>query len=162
MDRLNHHHLPSAGDHVAALSIDLPGENGLFSVRKLSAIGTSVPLHLHGFDVERLSNSLRFHMINHGIPTAPIDASIAGANSTIEVFDVSLEQGEMTHVRSILSAAVQTPNNLAVTSNGGVLMTNDHSSKVSCQFSARLSAFSFTLLLLLFQQVFNYGSQASV
>ena len=51
--------------HIAALSIDTPGSNGLYGVRSLSFTGAVSSIDVLGFDVERLANGrLRFWLLN--------------------------------------------------------------------------------------------------
>ena len=145
MGRFNTSGRKSGGDHVSVLSIDSPGVNGLFSLRQLTPInyveGTATELSLHGFDVEVIDNHrLRFWMINHqpfvdrdyGSRTRP-NAYRHGANSTVELFDVVRGGKEMRHVKTIADGVINTPNNLAATGDGGILITNDHSGKGSLQ-----------------------------
>lgn len=63
-------------------------------------------LDLHGFDVKALDDSrLRFWMINHRPPVDEknivLDANKLGANSTIEVFEVTRGSREMIHISTI-------------------------------------------------------------
>lgn len=132
----------AGGDHVSVLSIDLPGADGLFGLRQLRPIdyvgstGTG-ELSLHGFDVEVVNDGkLRFWMINHQPPVDKengnrtfLNAYGHGANSTVELFDVIRGEEEMQHVKTIANEAIDTPNNLAATGDGGFLVTNDHSAK---------------------------------
>ena len=53
-----------------------------------------------------------------------------GANSTIEIFDLDRSRETLEHVKTIVSDAVVSPNNLAVERDGnGFLITNGHSRK---------------------------------
>ena len=127
------------GDYVSVLNIDDPGTDGLFGLHQLKptgyigAIGDGT-LDLHGFDVEVVnSEKLRFWMINHRPPVDAdkryLDATKVGANSTVEVFEVTRGSDEMVHIKTIADKAIDTPNKLAATGNGGFVMTNDKSSK---------------------------------
>ena len=160
MDRFNSSGRKLGGDHVSVLSIDSPGGNGLFSLRQLTPVnyvgGTATEgLSLHGFDVEVIDDrKLRFWMINHRPPTyrdnggrTTLNAYQHGANSTVELFDVIRGGDEMQHVRTIADGAIDTPNNLAATGNGGILITNDHSAKGNLQHRPRNQA-TFTELKL--------------
>lgn len=127
------------GDHVSVLKIDEPGEDGLFGLHILKTVGykgvtSAGSLDLHGFDVEVLDDSrLRFWMINHRPPVDEknivLDANKLGANSTIEVFEVTRGSSEMLHVRTISNEVIATPNKVAAVGDGGVLMSNDHNTK---------------------------------
>jgi len=66
-----------------------------------------------------------------------LDATIVGANATIEVFELTRGSLELEYVKTIVSDAVLTPNNVAATWNGGVVVTNDHNAKIGivCSFS---------------------------
>ena len=139
VSRLNVSGRNPGGDYVSVLNIDDPGTDGLFGLHQLKpkgyagAIGDGT-LDLHGFDVEVVnSETLRFWMINHRPPVDAnkkyLDATKAGANSTVEVFEVIRGSDEMVHIKTIADKAIDTPNKLAVTGNGGFVITNDKSSK---------------------------------
>ena len=119
--------------YVSVLKIDEPGEDGLFGLHILKTVGykgdtSAGSLDLHGFDVEALDDSrLRFWMINHRPPV--LDANKLGANSTIEVFEVTRCSSEMVHVRTISNKVIATPNKVAAVGDGGVLISNDHNTK---------------------------------
>ncbi|KAK1140302.1 hypothetical protein N8T08_010505 [Aspergillus melleus] len=122
---------------ISVLDIDRPGADGLYGLRKLKT-GDSYAkdLDLHGFDVQEIDNGiLRFWLINHRPPVDAetgelLDASKVGANSTIEVFDLDKSTETLEHVKTIVSDAIITPNNLVVEEDGDtVLFTNDHSRK---------------------------------
>ncbi|KAH8424234.1 uncharacterized protein LDX57_001992 [Aspergillus melleus] len=122
---------------ISVLDIDRPGADGLYGLRKLK-IGDSYAqdLDLHGFDVQEIDNGvLRFWLINHRPPVDAetgelLDASKVGANSTIEVFDLDKSTETLGHVKTIVSDAIITPNNLVMEEDGDAfLFTNDHSRK---------------------------------
>ena len=153
MDRFNTSGRKSGGDHVSVLRIDSPGGDGLFGLRQMKPVGYvgstgNGELALHGFDVEVLNDGkLRFWMINHQPPLDEVDdnrtfahAYRHGANSTIEVFDVIRGGEAMQHVKTIAKEAIDTPNNLAATGDGGLLVTNDHSAKGEPQSSLLMSS----------------------
>lgn len=127
------------GDHISVLRIDEPGEDGLFGLHILKPVGykgltSSETLDLHGFDVEALDDSrLRFWIVNHRPPVDEknkvLDAHKLGANSTIEVFEITRGSSEMIHVSTISNEVIATPNKVAAVGDGGVLMTNDHNIK---------------------------------
>lgn len=60
------------------------------------------------------------------------DATTLGANSTIEIFELSRDSSEMTFIKTIASEHLIAPNNIAAFSDGTALVTNDHSSKGEC------------------------------
>ncbi|KAJ5496717.1 hypothetical protein N7463_008704 [Penicillium fimorum] len=126
----------SRTDHIAVLNIDQPGFNGLYGLHKLNVGGYSGDLDLHGFDVRRIEGRLRFWLINHRPPVDPttgkfLDARVFGANSTIEIFDLEDASETIEHVKTIISEAIISPNNLAVDNDGlGFVITNDRNVKV--------------------------------
>lgn len=129
-------------DHVAVLDIDNPGADGLFGLRELKlsgytgAAGTQ-SIDLHGFDVEVVDkNTLRFFMVNHRPATDEsgtlfLNAKDVGANSTVDIFEVGRGKTatEMKWVRTVSDAAIYTPNRLALTGDGGFVISNDKSGK---------------------------------
>lgn len=128
------------GDHISVLKIDEPAEDGLFGLHILKTVGykghtsSAEFLDLHGFDVEALDDSrLRFWMVNHRPPVDEknivLDANKLGANSTIEVFDVTRGSREMIHISTISNEVISTPNKVAAVGDGGVLISNDHNIK---------------------------------
>ncbi|KUJ14191.1 serum paraoxonase/arylesterase-like protein [Mollisia scopiformis] len=127
-------------DHVSVLDLDHPGEDGLFGLRTLTITGDyrsssgGKEIDVHGLDVEHLSPTrLRFWMINHRPPVDAegnaLDPKVVGANSTIEVFEHEKGSQNLEWIRTISDDAVSTPNNLVAAGDGGVLITNDHTSK---------------------------------
>ncbi|KAL8747286.1 MAG: hypothetical protein Q9190_000830 [Brigantiaea leucoxantha] len=130
-------------DHISVLNIDTPGDDGLYGLRRLVTSGYvgstgDASLTLHGFDVEVLDGArLRFWMVNHQPPISDehgrkqfLDAERYGANSTVEVFDVIRGDDQLLWVKTINDEAIVTPNKIAVTEDGGFLVTNDHSAKI--------------------------------
>ena len=126
----------STPDHIVVLSIDEPGPDGLYGARRLK-IDYPEHLDLLGFDVRLVGDRRRFWLLNHRPPVDPatgksLDANKVGANSTIEVFDLNPVSDVLDHVKTIVSDALVSPNNLAVDQDGiGFLISNDHDSKVS-------------------------------
>ena len=55
-----------------------------------------------------------------------LDNSIVGVNATIDVFSTTPGADSMKHVQTFADAQIATPNNVAVTSDGGFFFTNDH------------------------------------
>ncbi|KAB8236667.1 uncharacterized protein BDW43DRAFT_241850 [Aspergillus alliaceus] len=136
----------SGWDHISVLDIDQPGADGLYGLRTLDFHGggaNNQRLYLHGFDVRPIDNGrrLRFWLVNHRLPVDTVtgkrllDATKIGANSTIEVYDLDLRHSEesnrLEHVKTIVSDAIISPNNLVVVDDerGGFLVTNDHGTK---------------------------------
>ena len=118
------------------LNIDEPGTDGLHGLYELE-LSSNFPgdLNLHGFDAKRVGDNVRFWFINHK-PFANqttgelLDAGTLGANSTVEVFDLASDSTTLSHVKTIASDAIITPNNLAVDAEGiGFVVSNDHSEK---------------------------------
>lgn len=126
----------SRTDHISVLDIDQPGSDGLYGLRQLRIGGYQDDLDLHGFDVRKIDNRLRFWLINHRPPVDHItgeflDANALGANSTVEIFDLNDETETLEHVKTIASDAIVSPNNVAVEDDGlAFVVTNDHNGKV--------------------------------
>ncbi|KAJ5256799.1 calcium-dependent phosphotriesterase [Penicillium angulare] len=123
-------------DHISVIDIDQPGSEGMYGLRHLKiGSGYQGDLDLHGFDVRKVGNRLRFWLINHRPPVSPetgepMNASKVGANSTIEIFDLDSTSETLEHVKTIVSDAIITPNDLAVDEDGvGFAVTNDHTAK---------------------------------
>jgi hypothetical protein len=124
----------SRTDHISVLNIDEPGADGLYGLHQLK-FDYAGDLDLQGFDVKRVGDRQRFWLINHRPPVdpatgGPLDPRKVGANSTIEIFDLDAPSNTLTHVRTVASEAIISPNNLAVADDGvGFLVTNDHDAK---------------------------------
>ena len=128
------------GAVISVLDADRPGDDGLFGLRQLKAVGYEGAngdgsLDTVGFDVEVLDeDTLRLRIVNIGPPVDKnqqyVDASKAGGNATIEVFEVKRGSNEMRHLTTIMSDAIQTPNKPAASGDGGFLVTNDMSGKL--------------------------------
>lgn len=141
MDRLNISSRGLAGSHFAVLELDsVVGDE--FKLRLLEPKGYAEPAGdmiqaVFGFKGEVVGASkLRFWMVNHRYPVeatgdgqALLDPYRVGANSTVEVFEVDRGRSEMVHVKTFTSGVIETPNNLALTGEGGFFVTNDHSAK---------------------------------
>jgi hypothetical protein len=127
------------GSQLIALDIDEPGVDGLFNLRVIKPIGYTGAkgddiMDLLGFDAEILDgDTINFYFVNERPPIGPfnnyIDASVLGANSTIDVFEMRRGEESMRHVRTIWSPEVITPNRVAILGQGNFLVTNDHSTK---------------------------------
>ncbi|KAJ6144824.1 calcium-dependent phosphotriesterase [Penicillium chermesinum] len=121
-DHLNFSGKPEK-DHIVVLDIDEPGADGLYGVREREISNNfKGELSLHGFDVKRSGNKLRFWLINHH----PHVDFATGERSWIRWLQhpVSRENNRQRRVKS--------PNNLAVDADGnGFFVTNDHTDKVA-------------------------------
>lgn len=107
---------------------------------------------MHGFDARVIDKdrTLRLWLINHQHPLVAstgdplLDATKVGANSTIDVYGLDLRHGtELAHVKTIVSEAIISLNNLVVIGGNGdkgrFLFTNDHSTKVSLSRDREIS-----------------------
>lgn len=108
----------------------------LLSVENFSGINGDKTLNLHGFDIrgDKHTDILRILLINHRPPFdpitgAPLDASIVGANSTIEQFQTKAGTDKMRHVRTYVNKHIQTPNRVAWMSEDTFVFTNYLSTK---------------------------------
>ncbi|KOS46032.1 hypothetical protein ACN38_g3027 [Penicillium nordicum] len=142
-------------DHITVLDVDEPGADGLHGVRALKfrdSEGNIQELDMHGFDARVIDKGrrLRFWLINHRPPLNVstgellLDATKVGANSTVDVYDLELPHGaQLTHVKTIVSPAIISPNNLVVIDDGedrgDFLFTNDHSTKVGPSRGSEIS-----------------------
>ncbi|KAH7084118.1 hypothetical protein FB567DRAFT_528431 [Paraphoma chrysanthemicola] len=125
------------GSEFIALDIDDPGADGLYNLRSIKPLGYAgatgdSTIDILGFDAEILDgDTINFYFVNQRPPIGPfnnvVDASVLGANSTIEVFEMRRGEDTMRHVRTVFSPAVRTPNRIAVLGGGEFLVTNDHS-----------------------------------
>jgi len=129
-------------DHVSVLKIDEPGEDGLYRLHQLEVTGNyrsangGKDLAVVGFDIEVIrKDRLRFWMVNNQPPVDDegnlLDATKLGANSTVEVFELTRGSTKWEHIKTIFSDAVFAPNNIAAVGDGSFLVTNDHDNKVS-------------------------------
>jgi hypothetical protein len=131
------------GSEVIALDIDDPGVDGLFNLRAIKPTGNyrgatgNSDLDLVGFDAEILDrDTIQFYFVNERPPVGAfnnvIDATKSGANSTIEIFEMTRGEEQMRHLRTVWSSEVRTPNRVAALGDGSgaFLVTNDHSVKV--------------------------------
>lgn len=129
-------------DHIAVLSVDQPGDDGLYGLHQLELTGNyqgaggGKAIDLHGFDAREIHDErLQFWIINHRPPIDPTsgnlldDATAVGANSTIEIFDLTRGSSKLEFVKTIASDAIIAPNNVVVPEQDKVCLTNDHISK---------------------------------
>lgn len=129
------------GSELIALDMDDPGVDGLYNLRAIKPLGYTgakgegdEELDLLGFDAEILDgDTIEFTFVNERPPVGAfnnyLDASVLGANSTIDVFELKRGSDSMRHVRTIWSSNVPTPNRVAALGNGEFVVTNDHSTK---------------------------------
>ncbi|KUJ19738.1 calcium-dependent phosphotriesterase [Mollisia scopiformis] len=94
-------------------------------------------LNLLGLDIlaDKNTDTLRILLVNVRPPLDPItgeplDASVVGANSTIEQFITKAGTSTMKHVRTYANPVIKTPNNIAWVSDHAFVFTNDHTDKV--------------------------------
>lgn len=124
---------------MSALNIDDPGEDGLFGLHQLQITGDykssagGKDIDILGLDFERLPNDdLRFWLINHRPAIDEfgnlLDATVYGANSTVEVFDLTPGTSKLKFVKTYHDDAIQTPNSITATGDGGFVVSNDHGS----------------------------------
>ncbi|KAL6708082.1 hypothetical protein ACN47E_003516 [Coniothyrium glycines] len=129
----------SGGSELIALDIDYPGDDVLFHARAIKPAGYvgatgDDTLDLLGFDAQVLDgDTIQFYFVNQRPPIGAfnnvIDASVLGANSTIEIFEMRRGEDQMRHLRTVFSPAITTPNRVAALGDGAFLVTNDHSVK---------------------------------
>jgi len=128
-------------DRIAVL--DTRGQGRLASrikwltVENFSGINGDKTMNLHGFDIRAdvHSDTLHILLVNHRPPQdpetgEPLDATIVGANSTIEHFQTEVGSDAMRHVKTYADPLIQTPNRAAWMNNHSFVFTNDHSGKV--------------------------------
>ncbi|CEJ58644.1 hypothetical protein PMG11_07294 [Penicillium brasilianum] len=123
----------SRRDHIAVLELDPAGRDE-YRIQRLDIPNNfHQNLNLHGFDARRIGNRIRFWLTNH----TPVLDSITGkaldvqTESSIEIFDLNPKSGKLVHVKSILSEALDSPNNLAVDPDGkGFLVINGGRTKL--------------------------------
>lgn len=128
-------------DYVAILDTKGSGpvSSRITKVKPTSYTGT---LNLHGISVyevpaksAELKPTLRIFLNNHRPPIDPktktvMDATKVGANSTVELFEATLGEGRMRHIRTYASEAIRTPNRPAAVGPDSFVFTNDHKTKV--------------------------------
>lgn len=107
------------------------------SIKNFSGINGDGTLNLHGFDIrgDKHTDVLRILLINHRPPIDPVtgellDATILGANSTVEQFQTTVGSETMRHVRTYADPLIKTPNRVAWVSDHSFVFSNDHSNKI--------------------------------
>ncbi|KAJ1039249.1 hypothetical protein NDA10_001689 [Ustilago hordei] len=127
-------------DYVAILDTKATGPiaSRITTVKPTSYTGT---LNLHGISVyeipaksAELKPTLRIFLNNHRPPIDPVtktvlDATKMGANSTFELFETTLGDGRMRHIRTYIGEAIRTPNRPAAVGPDSFVFTNDHKTK---------------------------------
>jgi hypothetical protein len=113
------------------------------SVENFSGINGDGTLNLHGLDIRPDPNTDTLHILlnNHRPPIDPVtgellDATVIGANSTIEQFITRVGSSSMRHVHTYADPLIQTPNRVAWVNDHAFLFTNDHSAKVGLVISS--------------------------
>lgn len=126
-----------------------PPASRITKVKPASYTGT---LNLHGISVyevpaqsRELKPTLRIFLNNHRPPLDPetktvLDATKVGANSTVELFETTLGESRMRHIRTYADEAIHTPNRPAAVGPDSFVFTNDHGRKVG---AARTLEFFF-------------------
>ncbi|CDR87722.1 uncharacterized protein SPSC_03492 [Sporisorium scitamineum] len=111
-------------------------------ITKIKPVSYSVTLNVHGISVfevpaksAELKPTLRIFLNNHRPPIDPVtktvmDATKVGANSTFELFETTLGEARMRHIRSYVSDTIRTPNRPAAVGPDSFVFTNDHAAKV--------------------------------
>ncbi|SNX82583.1 related to serum paraoxonase/arylesterase [Melanopsichium pennsylvanicum] len=127
-------------DYVAILNTR--GSGSISSrITKVKPVSYTDTLNLHGISVHEipaksaeLKPTLRIFLNNHRPPIDPIsktvlDATKIGANSTFELFETTLGESRMRHIRTYVSPAIRTPNRPAAVGPDSFVFTNDHKTK---------------------------------
>lgn len=136
------HRLNASGrglnDHVVAMDIDNPSTTGSFTYRVLKMPGYSGVAGDGKLQVVSVSGTksadgsqINLYLVNNRPSVDPktgtmLDNTKTGANTTIDVFSTTPGSDFMKHVKTFADAQISTPNNVAVTKDGGFFFTNDH------------------------------------
>ena len=128
-------------DYVAILDTKASGPIAS-RITKVRPVSFSDTLNLHGISVyelpaksAELKPTLRIFLNNHRPPIDPVtktvmDAAKVGANSTFELFEATLGESRMRHIRTYVGDAIRTPNRPAAVGPDSFVFTNDHAAKV--------------------------------
>lgn len=131
----------STRDRIVALNLDTLDFQ---QIRMSGFTGTSGDgiMNVVGFIGSEVEDGIELYVTNFRPSIDPLtgqafpDQTATGANATIEVFRVGAEEGAIEWVRTIVDAAISTPNRVAAVSGRGIYVTNDHGSRkigiVSC------------------------------
>ncbi|KAF8160653.1 hypothetical protein B0H34DRAFT_795541 [Crassisporium funariophilum] len=91
-------------------------------------------LSLHGMDVVPSSDDsdvLFVYLVNHRLPIGGQSAEKVGADSVIEVFKTTVGGNAMTHINTVESPVIVTPNDVLGSPDGrSFYFTNDHGARV--------------------------------
>ncbi|OAL36419.1 hypothetical protein AYO20_04315 [Fonsecaea nubica] len=138
----NIHRLNASGralqDHIVAMGIDSPTSSGGYTYRVLKTQGFSGVhgdgrIHVVGMTGTTSADGsiVQLWLINAS-PSVDsetgelLDNAVVGGNSTIEVFATAPRYASMKHVKTYANSQIATPNNVALTKDGGFFFTNDH------------------------------------
>ncbi|KAF2720152.1 calcium-dependent phosphotriesterase [Polychaeton citri CBS 116435] len=134
------HWLPNMGFHnvsgrslhdaVIALDVDKP-DGDSFEYEVLSMPDFHEPLHLLGLTGGARSRGFELYLVNSKPSVDPatgalLDQENVGANSTIEHFKIDFHNNALLHLGTFANDRVVTPNNIALSTQGGIYFTNDH------------------------------------
>ncbi len=99
------------------------------TVQRLTIAGLD-ELSVHGMDVVPSAadpSELFVYLVNHRAPASPLAAADVGANSSVEVFTTRVGGSVLTHLHTVHSAFVATPNDVLGSADGkSFYVTNDH------------------------------------
>jgi hypothetical protein len=124
-------------DHVVAMDIDNPSTAGGYTYRVLqpegySGVAADGRIHVVGMTgTTSQDGEIQLWLINARPSVDPVtgellDNGVVGGNSTIDVFATEPHTNTMRHVKTFASPQIATPNNIALTDDGGFFFTNDH------------------------------------
>ncbi|KIW46730.1 uncharacterized protein PV06_02376 [Exophiala oligosperma] len=125
-------------DHIVAMEIDNPSTSGGYTYRVLETPGFpgvngDGRIHVVGITgIHSTDNSDAQLWLVNDRPSVDsttgefLDQEVVGANATIEVFATKPGAETMQHVKTYADPQIATPNNIAVTKDGGFFFTNDH------------------------------------
>jgi len=120
----------SSNDYVAIYD---PESSALTRLEVVNFSGTR-GLSLHGMDVVPSSanpSDLFIYLVNHRAPPGDILAKDVGADSVIEIFKTTVGGRTLTHLKTIESPVIITPNDIVGSPDGNSFyFTNDHGEKV--------------------------------
>ncbi|EST06210.1 Six-bladed beta-propeller, TolB-like protein [Kalmanozyma brasiliensis GHG001] len=131
-------------DYIAILDTKKTGPYAS-RITKVKPVSFTDTLNLHGISVyevpaksAELKPTLRIFLNNHRPPIDPVtktvmDATKVGANSTFELFETTLGESRMRHIRTYVGEAIRTPNRPAAAGPDSFVFTNDHSVKTGAK-----------------------------
>ncbi|KIW18514.1 hypothetical protein PV08_02802 [Exophiala spinifera] len=125
-------------DHVVAMDIDSPSTSGGYTYRVLHTPGfpgVNGDGRIHVVGITGVASSAesdaQLWLVNDR-PSVDattgdfLDQEVVGANATIDVFATKPGADSMEHIKTYADPQIATPNNIAVTKDGGFFFTNDH------------------------------------